>query len=93
MANITRNDRAGRYELRDKSGEVLGFAEFQAVGDTVLLPHTVVEPGHGGEGLGSQLARYALDDIRAQGKKVVPACAFIAGFIDKHPEYTDLVAD
>lgn len=91
MPQVTRNDENGHYEIRE-GGQLLGFAEFKPAGDgAVLLPHTEINQGHEGEGLGSQLAKYALDDIRAQGKLVVPMCPFIAGYIRKHPEYTDLV--
>lgn len=91
ITEVTRNDSTGRYEI-SQGGKVVGFAEFKNIGDgAVMLPHTEVDEGHEGEGLGSQLARYALDDIRAQGKQVVPMCPFIAAYIQKHPEYTDLV--
>lgn len=91
MAEVRRNDSTGRYEISE-GGKVVGFAEFKNIGEgAVMLPHTVVDEGHEGEGLGSQLAKYALDDIRAQGKQVVPMCPFIAAYIQKHPEYTDLV--
>lgn len=91
MAEVTRNDEQHRYELR-QDGRLLGFAEFRAIGDlAVMLPHTEIEPGHEGEGLGGQLARTALEDIRTQGKLVVPMCPFIASYIRKHPEYLDLV--
>lgn len=91
QAEVHRNDDAQRYEL-SLGGAVVGFAEFRPAGaEAVMLPHTVVDEGHEGEGLGSQLARFALDDIRAQGKRVVPMCPFIAAYIQRHPEYTDLV--
>ncbi len=47
--------------------------------------------GHEGQGLGSKLARFALDDTRRQHLKVVPTCPFIAKFIQGHAEYQDLV--
>lgn len=91
QTEVIRNDEAARYELR-RGEEVLGYAEFRPAGEgAVMLPHTVVEEGHEGQGLGSQLARGALDDVRAQGKLVVPMCPFIAAYIQRHPEYTDLV--
>lgn len=88
---MTRNDEKGHFKLKD-GDKVLGFAEFKTLGDSaILMPHTEIEEGHEGEGLGSQLAKYVLDDIRAAGKLVVPMCLFIAGYIRKHPEYVDLV--
>ncbi|WP_291431934.1 GNAT family N-acetyltransferase [Deinococcus sp.] len=90
---VRRNDDTHRYELIDAGGALLGFAEFRPVGGhAVMLPHTVINEGHEGEGLGSLLARAALDDVRAQGKYVVPMCPFIAAYIRDHKaEYLDLV--
>ena len=53
---------------------------------------TEVYESYEGLGLGSRLARAALDDARARGLKVMPLCPFIAGFIERHlDEYRDLV--
>ena len=88
---VVRDEDAQRYVLR-RGGEELGFAEFRPAGPTrVILPHTVIDEGHEHEGLGSTLARGVLDDLRARGAEVVPLCPFIAAFIDRHPEYDDLV--
>ncbi len=88
---LTRNDEKGRYEI-SKGDELMGYAQFKAIGDNaVLMPHTVVFEEHEGEGVGSALAHYALDDIRNQGKLVIPMCPFIAAYIRDHPEYTELV--
>jgi predicted GNAT family acetyltransferase len=45
-----------------------------------------------GRGLGSELVRAALDDVRRRGATVVPTCWYVAEFIDAHPEYGDLLA-
>ena len=87
-----RNDAArNRYELV-QGGEVLGYAEYEAQGDTLDFTHTQVSEEHQGEGLGEQLVRGALDDVRAQGRKVVASCPFVDSFIRKHAEYGDLLA-
>jgi predicted GNAT family acetyltransferase len=60
----------------------------------VIFTHTQVEDAYEGHGVGSALARFALDDVRASGtRKVLPLCPFIKGWIEKHPDYADLVAD
>ena len=46
----------------------------------------------GGHGLGGTLVRGALDDVRARGGSVVPLCPFVRGWIDRHPEYQDLLS-
>jgi predicted GNAT family acetyltransferase len=88
---FTRDDEAGRYEAR-LAGRRIGLATFYQRGDVVVLPHTETEPAYGGRGYAGRLVRYALDDIRSQGKQVDPACPFVAHFIDRNPEYADLLA-
>ena len=34
--------------------------------------------------------RFALDDVREQGKRIVPICPFVHSYIEKHPEYQDI---
>ena len=79
-----------RYEITD-GDRLLGVAEYQRRGDEIRFTHTEVDPSAGESGLGSKLVRAALDDVRAQGLAVVPSCPFIAGYIERHPEYEDLV--
>jgi uncharacterized protein len=52
-----------------------------------------VLPQFEGQGLGSRLAAFALDDVRGRGLAAVPVCPFIAGYIRKHGEYRDLVTE
>lgn len=81
---------ADRYEI-SVDGHVIGWADYRRDGDRVVISHTQVDPAHGGQGLGGRMVRYALDDVRRQGHKVVPACPFVFEYIAKHPEYADLL--
>jgi predicted GNAT family acetyltransferase len=72
-------------------GEVAGFAEYQRRGGRIIFLHTEIDAAHEGQGLGSSLARGALDAARERGEPVVPLCPFIAGYIGRHQEYADLV--
>jgi uncharacterized protein len=56
------------------------------------MPHTVIDPARRRQGLGAELVRGALDDLRRRGHRVVPSCWFVAEFIDDHPDYVDLLA-
>jgi uncharacterized protein len=83
---------ADRYEIRD--GErVLGIAAYERKGDIVVFTHTEVDPDAGESGLGSTLVRSALDDVRSHGGSIVARCSFVRGWIERHPEYADLVVD
>jgi uncharacterized protein len=82
---------ANRYEIRD-GDELLGHADYQRRGDTVVFIHTEVDQDSGRKGLGSTLVQGALDDVRAKGGSVVAECSFVRGWIEKHEEYADLLA-
>lgn len=88
---VVRNDGASRYEafLAD---ELAGYAQFQLTDGGIALTHTVVDDAYEGKGVGSRLAATALDDARANGLRVAPRCSFIKAYIERHPEYLDLVA-
>jgi predicted GNAT family acetyltransferase len=89
---ILKNDAASRYEIH-LDGRRVGLADYYQRADVVVIPHTETLPELGGRGLASRLVRFSLDDIRAQGLRVAPACPFVAAFIAKNTEYADLVAD
>jgi predicted GNAT family acetyltransferase len=80
-----------RYELVVQ-GRVLAILEYRVNGDIVVLPHTEVMRNLRGRGLAETLVQGALDDLRSQGKRIVPACWFVREFIDDHEDYADLVA-
>ena len=71
-------------------GELVGFARYVRRGGRVYFVHTEIDPATRGR-LGSALAKGALDAERALGEPVVPLCPFIRTYIDRHPEYVDLV--
>jgi predicted GNAT family acetyltransferase len=92
MAQIEVRDNPGahRYEIF-LDGELAGFAAYEPGDGQIVFTHTTIEPSAGGHGLGSELARQALDDAARRGLGVVPVCPFIAGWIGKHPDYEHLV--
>lgn len=93
MADVvtSHNPDKHRYEAH-LDGELAGFAEYQLTDDLVVFTHTEVHRKFEGKGVGSALARFGLDDVRAGGtRKVLPLCPFIKGWIGKHREYVDLV--
>jgi predicted GNAT family acetyltransferase len=88
---ITDNPEQHRFEAH-LDGAVAGHVSYRRDGDRITLVHTEVGEEFEGQGVGSRLARGVLDRLRDEGVVVVPACEFIAGWIDKHPDYEDLVA-
>lgn len=73
-------------------GEVAGFAEYILTDDLIVFTHTEVDRRFEGSGVGSAIARFALDEVRDEGRrKVLPLCPFIKGWIGRHREYVPLV--
>ena len=88
----TRHDPDNSRYVVEIDGRTVGFAEYHLRGEShYFFYHTVVDDDQAGKGTGSALARYALDDVRSQGGLVIPLCPFIAGWIERHPDYQDLV--
>lgn len=93
MAEIetVHNTDRSRYEAWI-DGVRAGFAEYQLTDELIVFTHTEVDKKFEGQGVGSKLARYALDDVRSDGtRKVLPLCPFIKGWIGHHREYVDMI--
>jgi len=90
--SVADNPRESRYEAT-VDGTVAGFAQYKVKDGHIVFTHTEVDPAFEGQGVGSVLAREALDDVRAKGEHdVVALCPFIAAWIERHPAYQDLLA-
>ena len=89
-ATVSDNPERHRFEVQ-VDGELAGFAVYRLSGSEMTLTHTEVDDAYEGQGLAGQLARAALDAARRNGARIVPQCAFIAAYIERHPEYADLV--
>jgi uncharacterized protein len=88
---VTDNLFEGRYEAQ-LDGEVVGVAEYELTGDDLMiLIHTEVLPGQQDQGVGGALARATLGDARRRGLKVRAVCPFMRSWLERHPEYADLL--
>jgi uncharacterized protein len=87
---ITNNDGRNCYEgvIDD---QVVGVVVYKRIGGRVVIRHTVIEPEFRGKGLGAQLVRTVLDDLRKRGDKLTNYCGFVADFIADNPEYQSVV--
>jgi predicted GNAT family acetyltransferase len=79
-----------RYEahLHDR---LVGIIRYRREPGLVVLVHSEVDLDLEGTGVGSDLVRGALADIRARDLRVVPHCPFILDYLRDHPEEADLV--
>jgi len=88
MTAVRHNAAQTRYELDTEHG--MAVAVYRQQGDALVFVHTEVPPEDEGKGIGAQVVRAALDDSRARGFKIVPACSFVVAFMRRHPEYNDV---
>lgn len=89
--DIRHNEPASRYELW-LDDELASVADYRIADDRIVFHHTETAVRFRDRGLAARLIGHALTDVRATGRTVVPACWFVAEFVDQHPEYQDLVA-
>lgn len=94
VSEATISDEPGRnrYEMRE-DGELLGFADYELADRSLVLPHTEIDSARSGRGLGAALVRYVLDDARKRELSVIPYCSFVRDYLDRHPEYRELVPE
>ncbi|HWD00885.1 MAG TPA: GNAT family N-acetyltransferase [Amycolatopsis sp.] len=87
---VVRDDKVHRYEIF-ADGKLAGFTQYRERGEETVFTHTEIDKAFGGRGLGSTLAKHALDDVVARGRTIVPVCPFIAAYLRKHAGYEDHV--
>jgi predicted GNAT family acetyltransferase len=89
VTNVVNNKAQHRYELA-VDGDIA--ATYYAIaGRVITFIHTEVPPALGGRGIGARLVKGALDQVRADGLKVIAQCPYVKAFIEKNPAYADLL--
>ncbi|MFN2519160.1 MAG: GNAT family N-acetyltransferase [Jatrophihabitantaceae bacterium] len=87
---VTENPARHRYEM-SVDGALAGFTMLTIDGDVAIMPRTQIEAEFREHGLAATLIGATLDDLRQRGLTVVARCPFVRDFVEKHPEYQDLV--
>jgi predicted GNAT family acetyltransferase len=87
---MTVNTALQRFEIVEDGK--LAFADFRLQGDVLILPHVEADPALRGRGAAGRLMAGVLEYARGQGLKVKPVCGYAAAYIQRHPEYRDLLA-
>lgn len=81
---------ADRFSI-SVDGQKAGFTEFIDHAGQRIFPHTEIGDGFSGLGLATILLREALEATRAAGLRIVPVCSMVAGFVEKNPEFADVI--
>lgn len=81
----------GRYvhPLPDGAEAELTYVEMRA--GVVTITHTHTPPAHRGQGIAAALVARAVQDCKAEGKRVIPACWFARDQFREHPEWSDVL--
>ncbi|MFY9756587.1 MAG: GNAT family N-acetyltransferase [Pseudolabrys sp.] len=89
-SNVRDNTERNRFEL-DADGHI-AFSNYKRADGVLTILHTEVPKALEGHGIGSELIRGVLDTARSQRLKVIAVCPFAKSYIERHPEYADLLA-
>ena len=84
-------DNAARHRFELNVDGHVAFLNYNLHPNEIVLVHTEVPKELGGHGIGGKLAAAALDSARARGLKVQAPCPFVTSYIERHPEYADLL--
>lgn len=87
---VIHNEAEHRFEAR-LLGE-LAVCDYERESNRLVFTHTFVPPGLRGRGIAETLVRAALDYARAQKLQIVPACSYVAAFVERHREFQALIA-
>lgn len=87
---VTHNTAERRFET-EVDGH-LAWADYEMDGGVMHFTSTQVPQAIGGRGIAGRLVRTGMDYAREHGHGVVPACSYVAAWLERHPEYEDLRA-
>lgn len=82
-----------RYEAHAADGTLMGFVDYHLHPGVITFVHAETLPEFRGRGVAGRIAAKSLDDARALGLRVRPACPFYQSYLEEHPEYADLVKE
>jgi predicted GNAT family acetyltransferase len=86
---VTDNPARSRYELLLDGG--VAFVDYQIMGNLRVLTHSEVPPALRGRGIGAELVAGVLQLAREQGVRIKPRCSFVVQFMQRNPQYQDLL--
>jgi predicted GNAT family acetyltransferase len=92
MEKVTENTQLHRFELPLGDG-LIAAAYYRMEDGRVALIHTEVPTEFSGQGIASQLAAETFELLRNSGRKATAECPFMARFLARHPEYSDVASE
>lgn len=90
MPLAIQHDRVARRFATRVDG-VLCLLDYTLAAGVMTITHTEVPAAVGGRGIAAALVQQAMITARAEGWRVLPACSYAAAWLQRHPEYHDLL--
>ena len=87
---VTNNE--ARHQFEAEANGSVAVSKYMLAGGRVIFTHTEVPPELEGQGVAGKLIRTALEHARTEGLAVWPVCPFVRSYLERHPEYQDLVS-
>ena len=87
--SVRNNESESRFE-HEVEGQ-LSVIEYETAPGKIIFTHTEVPEALSGRGIAKEMVAAALQHARDKKLRVVPLCSYVAKYIDRHPEYKDLV--
>jgi len=89
--DLQHDETAGKYYVLVDGQEA--HVTYEKVSDrTFDLHHTFVPEELRGQSIAQEMVGKVLDDIKAKGNDFIPSCPFIEAYVEKHPQYREIVA-
>lgn len=90
MGSLVRHEEAAQSFEIEIEGQ-RGYLDYELADGVMTITHTVVPEALAGQGLAGQLTEQAFELARQRGWRVVPVCSFAAAWVERHPDYAELV--
>ena len=88
--SFVNDERRGRYQVT-RGKRPVAVSEYELEPGRIVFTHTVVRPEFEGQGIGSRLAKFVIQDAQARGLRITPVCPFVRSYLRRHPEYESIV--
>ncbi|MDZ7629189.1 MAG: GNAT family N-acetyltransferase [Parvularculaceae bacterium] len=88
----TEKNKRGRYWIETQAGEAELTYQVGDKGDLIVINSTFVPIDARGSGVALALVKRAIEDAKAQGRKIDPVCPYVDRLFDRHPEWRPLRA-
>ena len=68
------------------------YIEYEERPGALALNNTIVPEELRGGGIAAALTQAVLEEIRTRGLRIVPECSYVVRYIERHPEWQEIVA-